>query len=78
MTEYVVRGADEMRALGARLAQALCAAPMNQSVLVTLAGELGAGFTRQKGQCKKPDRYLRYQLHCSETTHIKQPIKLIY
>jgi tRNA threonylcarbamoyladenosine biosynthesis protein TsaE len=49
MKEFVVRGADEMRALGARLARALLAAPMDQSVLVTLAGELGAGKTTLVG-----------------------------
>jgi tRNA threonylcarbamoyladenosine biosynthesis protein TsaE len=38
-------GADETRALGARLAQALIAAPREQSLLLTLSGDLGAGKT---------------------------------
>ena len=45
MTEYVARGADEMRAFGARLARALLAAPADESMLITLSGELGAGKT---------------------------------
>jgi tRNA threonylcarbamoyladenosine biosynthesis protein TsaE len=49
MKEFVVGGADEMRALGARLAQALLRAPRDQSVLVTLSGELGAGKTTLVG-----------------------------
>jgi tRNA threonylcarbamoyladenosine biosynthesis protein TsaE len=37
--------ADDTRALGARLAQALLAAPRDRSYLVALSGELGAGKT---------------------------------
>ena len=49
MTEYVARGADEMRAFGARLARALLATPAHESLLVTLSGELGAGKTTLVG-----------------------------
>ncbi len=49
MTEYVAHGADEMRALGARLARALQATPAEESLLVTLSGELGAGKTTLVG-----------------------------
>jgi len=49
MTEYVAHGADEMRAFGARLARALLAAPVEESLLVTLSGELGAGKTTLVG-----------------------------
>jgi tRNA threonylcarbamoyladenosine biosynthesis protein TsaE len=38
-----------MRAFGARLAQALLASPADQSLLVTLSGELGAGKTTLVG-----------------------------
>ncbi len=38
-----------MREFGARLARALLAAPANQSLLVTLSGDLGAGKTTLVG-----------------------------
>ena len=38
-----------MRAFGARLARALLAAPANESLLVTLSGDLGAGKTTLVG-----------------------------
>jgi tRNA threonylcarbamoyladenosine biosynthesis protein TsaE len=47
--EHVAQGADAMRAFGARLARALVAAPADQSLLVTLSGELGAGKTTLVG-----------------------------
>jgi tRNA threonylcarbamoyladenosine biosynthesis protein TsaE len=49
MTRYVAHGADEMRAIGARLAQALLASPPEQALLITLTGELGAGKTTLVG-----------------------------
>ena len=48
-TECVARGADEMRAFGARLARALLTTPVHESLLVTLSGELGAGKTTLVG-----------------------------
>lgn len=48
-TEHAARGADEMRAFGARLARALLTTPAHESLLVTLAGELGAGKTTLVG-----------------------------
>jgi tRNA threonylcarbamoyladenosine biosynthesis protein TsaE len=48
-TEYVAHGADEMRAFGARLGRALLATPANESLLVTLSGDLGAGKTTLVG-----------------------------
>jgi tRNA threonylcarbamoyladenosine biosynthesis protein TsaE len=47
--ELVIQGADAMREFGARLARALVAAPADQSLLVTLSGELGAGKTTVVG-----------------------------
>jgi tRNA threonylcarbamoyladenosine biosynthesis protein TsaE len=47
--EHVAHGADALRAFGARLAQALLAAPGHPSLLVTLSGELGAGKTTLVG-----------------------------
>ena len=49
ITQYVAHGADEMRAFGARLARALLAAPANESMLITLSGDLGAGKTTLVG-----------------------------
>ena len=46
---YVAHGADEMRAFGARLARALLEAPADESLLITLSGELGAGKTTLVG-----------------------------
>jgi len=48
-TVCVARGADEMRAFGARLARALLTTPVHESLLVTLSGELGAGKTTLVG-----------------------------
>lgn len=48
-TGYVAHGADEMRAFGARLARALLEAPADESLLITLSGELGAGKTTLVG-----------------------------
>jgi tRNA threonylcarbamoyladenosine biosynthesis protein TsaE len=48
-TEYVAYGAEEMRAFGARLARALLEAPANESLLITLSGDLGAGKTTLVG-----------------------------
>jgi len=41
--------ADETRALGARLAQALRTAPRDQPICITLSGDLGAGKTTLVG-----------------------------
>jgi tRNA threonylcarbamoyladenosine biosynthesis protein TsaE len=46
---HVAHGADALRAFGARLAQALLAAPGHPFLLVTLSGELGAGKTTLVG-----------------------------
>jgi tRNA threonylcarbamoyladenosine biosynthesis protein TsaE len=48
-TECIARGADEMRALGARLARALRATSMADALLVTLSGDLGSGKTTLVG-----------------------------
>ncbi len=45
----LMRGADEMRELGARLAHVLLSAPASGSLLVTLSGDLGAGKTTLVG-----------------------------
>jgi tRNA threonylcarbamoyladenosine biosynthesis protein TsaE len=47
--ELTATGADEMRAIGARLAQALTAAPRDEPLLLTLSGDLGAGKTTLVG-----------------------------
>ena len=47
--EHLADGADAMRAFGAQLARALLAVPANQSLLVTLSGDLGAGKTTLVG-----------------------------
>lgn len=49
MTALHARDADETRAIGARLARALLAAPRERAYLVTLTGELGAGKTTLVG-----------------------------
>jgi tRNA threonylcarbamoyladenosine biosynthesis protein TsaE len=48
-TACIAHGADEMRALGARLARALRALPSDDSALVTLSGDLGTGKTTLVG-----------------------------
>jgi tRNA threonylcarbamoyladenosine biosynthesis protein TsaE len=47
--EQLARGADEMRAIGARIARAMAESPAAQPLLVTLSGELGAGKTTLVG-----------------------------
>jgi tRNA threonylcarbamoyladenosine biosynthesis protein TsaE len=47
--ELTATGADEMRAIGARLAQALADSPRDRSLLLTLSGDLGAGKTTLVG-----------------------------
>ncbi len=47
--QHVARGSDAMRAVGARLARALNAAPAAAPLLVTLSGDLGAGKTTLVG-----------------------------
>ena len=47
--ELTATGADEMRAIGARLAQALADSPRDQALLLTLSGDLGAGKTTLVG-----------------------------
>lgn len=49
IVDVLARGADEMRTLGARLGHALFAANATQPLLVTLAGDLGAGKTTLVG-----------------------------
>jgi tRNA threonylcarbamoyladenosine biosynthesis protein TsaE len=49
MIRLTAPDADAMRAIGGRLAQALLAAPAGAPILVTLAGELGAGKTTFAG-----------------------------
>lgn len=45
----IASGADAMRELGARLAHAVVSAPADESLLVTLSGDLGAGKTTLVG-----------------------------
>jgi tRNA threonylcarbamoyladenosine biosynthesis protein TsaE len=47
--ELTATGADAMRAVGARLARALMSAPRDDSLLLTLSGDLGAGKTTLVG-----------------------------
>jgi tRNA threonylcarbamoyladenosine biosynthesis protein TsaE len=47
--ELTATGADETRAAGARLARAIMAAPRDDSLLLTLSGDLGAGKTTLVG-----------------------------
>jgi tRNA threonylcarbamoyladenosine biosynthesis protein TsaE len=47
--ELLATGAEEMRAIGARLARALADSPRDQSLLLTLSGDLGAGKTTLVG-----------------------------
>jgi tRNA threonylcarbamoyladenosine biosynthesis protein TsaE len=80
-TQYVAHGADEMRAFGARLARALLAASANESLLVTLSGDLGAGKTTlvggllaelgHVGPVRSPTYTLLepYRLHGRDITH---------
>lgn len=47
--QFLARGADEMRDLGARLARALLDASADEALLVALSGDLGAGKTTLVG-----------------------------